>query len=529
MPIASNEYFDEFQGVIWVQPNGPNTEPIPVLCATVDGLDQPLGDVTRRFCRNGSGGVTTVKTSQATPSSITGDVVQWKSKRRTTLQKMAATRVKGGICPGAMYIHHGTCGRDDVFLNFIQTQPVYDMILTNKSSGNMARGQREENDSPEMVSQTFSMSGDPFSPDIYSELLNSFLACIAEDEPFRALAICSETICNTGACGAWASRCDEVHVGADAAAVAVADGYVATNDVSSCAAWAAQPFLADEHISALACFQINTDTERLIAARGSTDAGNPAEISYSDDNGATWTAVDVGSTNGEFCEHSQALFALDHRHIWLATNLANVYFSGDGGLTWADQNAPTPSASEGLFGIHFIDEDYGMAVGGFRTTPTGLFIQTTDGGEHWNLMAAEPKIERGNWVQVLDGNRAWVGLDDGTVFYTLNWGTTWTERTMPQTLVNTGVGQFINAYIGAIAGYRTGAGNGVPVVYLTFDGGYSWEQFNPTELGEFTNAVAHFGINDMLFCDPNHLIMATEDLDGASQIWSLMPAGWTNF
>jgi len=526
-----SEYFDEFEGVIWVQPNGPNTEPVPLLCATIDGLDQPLGDVTRRFCRTGSGGIRRAKTLQATPGSITGDIMLWKSRTRNVLQYMVENRANGGVCPGALYIHHGLCGRDDVFLNFITTQVVMDLILTNKSSGNLARGQREENDTPEMVGQTYSASADPFSPEIYAELLNTYLACVAEDEPFRALAICSETVCQSSACGTYASRCDEVHVAADAAGAAIADGYVSADALSSCAAWAAQPFAADEHISALACFKEGPTTEVLIAARGTTDGANPAEIARSIDGGATWTAYDVGSTNGEFVEHSQALFALDHRHIWLATDLANIYFSKDGGRTWTDQNAPTPGASEGLFGIHFVDENYGMAVGGFRTTPTGLFLQTTDGGEHWNLMATEPEVERGNWVQVLDGSRAWVGMDDGTIWYTLNWGTTWTQRVLPETLINTGVGVFYNEYIGAVAGYKTGSGNGILVVYVTPDGGWSWEQFNPTEEGELNAAAAYFGINDLKFCDPNHLIAATEALTttGDSLIWSIMPAGWTAF
>jgi len=526
MTTGNSEYFDEFDGVIWVQPNGPNTEPIPVLCATVDGIDQPLGDVTRRFCRTGSGGIRTVKTSQGTPSSVTFDITLWKSKKRNVLQKAVDER-----CPVSVYAHHGLCGRQDTFLNYITTQPLMTGILTNKSSSTNARGQREENDTPEMVGLAYSLSTDPYAPEIYADLLNTYLTCVNEDEPFRALAICSETMCQSGPCGSYTSRCDEVHIGADAAAAAVADGYVSSDALSSCAAWTTQPFAADEHISALACVKIGKSTERLIAARGTTDGAAAAEIAYSDDGGATWTNVDVGSTNGEFVNHSQAMFALDYRHIWIGTDLSNIYFSKDGGLTWTDQNAPTPGASEGLWGIHFVDESYGMAVGGFRTTPTGFFLQSTDGGEHWNLMATEPKVEQGNWVQVLDGSRAWVGLDDGTVYYTNNWGATWTQRSLPEALANTGVGVFLNDHIGAIGGYKTGAGNGVPVIYRTFDGGFSWEQFNPTEAGEFNAAVAHFGINDLKFCDPNHLIAATEALatDTYSQVWSLMPAGWTSF
>lgn len=525
MPRSVDNYFDEFQGVLWVQPDGPNTEPVPIVCATVDAVDQPLGDVTRRYCRTGSGGQVTVKISQGTPGAVTFDIVLWKSNIRNALQKAAAKRVRGQVCPIGVYIHHGVCGRLDVFLNYATTQVFQDAILTTKGTGNNARGQQESNDTPEMVSQTFSIDADPDSPELYSALLNTTTACAAEAEPFRALAICSEARCNIGVCGAPADRCDEIHVVADATGAAVADGYVSTNGMSSCAAWTAQPFAVGEDIAALRCFIVNGTDERLIAARGTTDAGNPAEIAWSDDGGVTWNNVNVGAINGEYALHSQALFILDYRNIWLGTDLGNVYFSDDAGLTWTDQNAPVPGAGEGLYAIHGVDENYLWGVGGDRVAPTGYYIQTTDGGEHWNLATAEPAVEVGNWVQVLDGQRLWVGLDDGRVFYSLNWGTTWVQRVLPVALTNSGAGLFINPYIGAIGGYKAGVGNGVPTILRTFNGGFDWEEFNLVD--EFGAAVEYYGVNDLAACDENHWIAAVEADATASRVWQLMPAGWT--
>lgn len=512
-----NDYFDEFGGTVWIQPDGPNTPCYPLLCVDIDAIDEPQGDISRKLCRAGDGSYRVVHRTQATPGSVTFDVAAWKTNQRSYMQKQVERR-----CPAAYYLHHAYCGRVDTFLNYDAGKLLPNGMISTKTYSNSARGRAEENDNPEMVGQTFSLSADNPAPEYY-RLLSTIGDPDSEDEPLRDIAKCSWKQC-VGPCGELIDVCDTMNVVADAVGAGIADGYITTDNASSFAAWAAQPFAADEDICSVVCVQVSRDTTRIIVMRGTTDGANPAEIAYSDDAGATWTAVDVGVTNGEFGNHSGALFALDHRHIWACTNLANVYFSSDGGLTWTDQNAPTPGASEGLYYIHFIDENFGWAVGGFRTTPTGLFIQTTDGGEHWNLATAEPKVEMGNWVNVIDAYRVWVGLDDGTVFFSNDWGATWTERVLPSTLVNTGDGTFISEYEGAICGYKTGAGFGVPVIFRTFNGGYDWEEYNHTS--EFDSAIVHYGLNAVIMCSINEIHAVGEACDSLGLVWTLKPAGW---
>jgi len=275
------------------------------------------------------------------------------------------------------------------------------------------------------------------------------------------------------------------------------------------------------------CVQIDADTERLIAVNGTArPAAGVLGISYSDDGGATWSAiVDVGATAGEFGIHSGALFALDSRHIWLCTDQANVYFSSDAGLNWTAQSVPDPAASESLYYVHFVDEDYGWAVGGFRTTPTGHYIQTVDGGAHWNMAAAEPATELGIWVSVIDNYRVWVGLDDGTVFYSADWGATWTQRTLPVTPANTGDGRFIDEHCGFIGGFRTVSGNYFPIVFRTFDGGYEWEYY---QHGTSFSVIPTYGLNAIQVCSYNKVHAVGEQLTGGHCIvWTLKPAGAT--
>jgi hypothetical protein len=520
MAQTVNEFFDEFDGMTFVQKDGPNTLIEPMSCVTIDGVDQPQGDITRRFCRNGQGGFNTANVSQGTPSSVTFDVTIWKQKRRDVF-----TRAMERRCAIPIYVAHGHCqGRQDNPLSWSEWEIYKDPFVTSKAKSNLVRGQAEEGDTPEMVGLTYSMSADPDVHELY-DLVTSTVDCAAEDEPFIDITTCSIPRCASSSCGAQIEPCDELHITAEQTGAAVADGYTSTDNAGSCTAWAAQPFAVSEYPSAIICVQIDEDTDRIITARGITDAGNAAEIAYSDDDGATWTLVDVGTTNGEFVEEGGCLFALDFRHIWVCTNIANVYFSSDGGLTWTDQNAPTPGASEGLFHIHFIDENFGWAVGGFRTTPTGLFIQTTDGGEHWALATSEPQVERGNAVAVLDANNVWVAMDDGTLWWTANWGTTWTQRTLPSTLANIADVVFWDHYVGALCGNKAGSGNGVADVMRTIDGGFTWEEY--TLADEFDAAIERYGVNALILCHPNEIHAVTEDIGTGSLIWTLKPAGWT--
>jgi len=521
---TQQEYFDEFDGMIFVQKDGPNTIPEPQPCATIDGVDQPDGDIVRRYCRTNDGGIKTANTSQGTPSSATFDVTMWKMKRRDVFQRARERR-----CMIPVYVAHGLCaGRQDNILSWEELEIYQDPYVTSKGKANLARGQREEGDTAEMVGLTYSLSAAPKVHELYKLVTTTTTVGTteAEGEPLRDITTCTVPRCPLVGCGAPKEPCDEIHVVADATPAAKAEGYQSADNAGSFDDWAgAIPFAAGDPIASIVCFMMDATTERILIANGAVGVAS-AEVAYSDDGGATWSAsIAVGASATEFANGGGSLFALDYRHIWFCTNEANVWFSSDGGVTWTDQNAPTPAASEGLFYIHFVDENFGWAVGGFRTTPTGLFIQTTDGGEHWSLSTTEPKVERGNAVAVLDANNVWVALDDGTVYYTRDWGATWNARVLPSTMTNIGDIQFVDHYVGGLCGYKAGAGNGVATVMRTFDGGYTWEEYNLAD--EFDASVEQYGVNALLFCDVNEIHAVTEDIGAGSLVWTLKPAGWT--
>lgn len=94
-----------------------------------------------------------------------------------------------------------------------------------------------------------------------------------------------------------------------------------------------QPFAADEAISAIMAKPYGSGV-RIIAVRGTTDAGNPPEIAYATAAAwdattiaaVTWTAVELGTTDAEFGtagmweDFNRVYVGLDTGDIYLSTN-----------------------------------------------------------------------------------------------------------------------------------------------------------------------------------------------------------------
>jgi photosystem II stability/assembly factor-like uncharacterized protein len=215
--------------------------------------------------------------------------------------------------------------------------------------------------------------------------------------------------------------------------------------------------------------------------------GNPAEVAYSDDGGTTWTTVNVDATNGAFFGGQGSLFALNYRNIWAGLTSGEVWFSSDGGLTWAEQ----PSANAGVNGIlqvKFLDENVGL-FGGYVNT----LYHTSDGGDHWRALTGPFVGDIVTAMAMIDADRWWLGNEDGALWYTMDGGTTWTQRTFPVVGSPGVLGDihFIDEYHGA---FVTSGGS----IYRTWNGGADWEQHTPGD-----DTFASGGFNAVYMCHPN--------------------------
>jgi photosystem II stability/assembly factor-like uncharacterized protein len=520
--MPANEYFDADAGIVWVQPDGPNTEPLPLLCHNLDSIDEPLGDTTTRMCRTGAGGYEVVHRSQGLPGEPTGTLEAHLSKTRSWLQRAAARR-----CPMPVYVHEVQCGRSDVFLNYDYGELVKNTLFTSRGKSAMVRAMADAGEgAADMVGLTFDFSGEPLSPE-YWKLVESRHA-IAEDEPLRDIAFCNPGQW-LGPCGPLEDVCTNGVIVADAATGLTADVWFTTDGGAAWAAGAADPFAADEDVNSVVCFQIDRDTTRVVVQRGTTDAGVASEVSYSDDDGDTWTPVDLSAAaDSGYGMHSGGLFALNHRYIWAGTDLGQIFFSSDGAVSWTDQAAPDPVAgAQEIYYIHFIDPNYGWAVGDANHA-----MRTTDGGEHWTIIAGPGQAtDVLTCVATIDASRVWVGLSSalgaGELWYSNDEGATWTQRTLPAsggTIPSIGDVMFIDEFCGAVCGTFNDGVDDFPATWRTFNGGHDWERYYDDD-NALDGAVAYEGANAVWVCNYNEIYTVGEVSDSTGVVAELEAAG----
>lgn len=278
---------------------------------------------------------------------------------------------------------------------------------------------------------------------------------------------------------------------------ATADVLFSEDYGESWAATAADPFGGAENAGA-----VQTRGGRVVVARATADALNPAEIAYSDDEGASWTLVDVGVVDNQVIND---LYWLDATHLWASATGGYVYFSGDRGASWTAQTSGGLTTNS-LLAIHAIDQTHAFTAGA-----GGIILKTTDGST-W-AVATEPTgltddildIEMRNKTRVFivtDAAEMWVTVDAAVD------ADNWAERTVP--------GQGDLAEMRRIEfdplwhyyGYMVGnTGGPVGEVYRSRDGGASWtlEEEPPNNAG----------INAMRVIDVNHAWVGGEPVTTA--------------
>lgn len=308
-----------------------------------------------------------------------------------------------------------------------------------------------------------------------------------------------------GACGSELEACDVLYMACHSDGVGgTANVLYSTDRAQTIAACSGQPFAADEDISSVVVFPMGPDTWRIIVARGTTDALSPAEIAYadaslSDADVATWTAVNVGSTNGEFVPHSGGLFAADRYHIWCVTDQGNIYFSDDAGATWTEQSVTN---TDPLNMIKFIEGgEVGVCVGGTDTTSAVAFY-TTDAGEHWTAIDVSGIGAYALYsCDLRDSQRMIFGSEEGTVWVTFDQGLTLTEKSLATPSgwtawdVVTDLWFAADSVIWASHRFQKSGPAYYGGIQRSVNGGNDWEDFQSVEL----DADA-LGINAIVAC-----------------------------
>lgn len=480
--MATNDPFLAGSGALWLQ-EFPNREPQYLGCHELGGVAAPKGDITLLWCPDPSepNKFQVVSSFQSAPGPVTTTLTTDVQKLADYLELWRDRRVN-------LYVHKIDTGRMNIFTNYERSFILPYAAVTSEGLENMAV---RDPDTQERSNQTFDISAEG--------LYRPFRMLPARASHPETVALNGILFYNRKVGNKLIREMYGIAV-ADADVGLTANVWFTTDGGASWAAGSADPFAADEHIvGGPHVLEIDRDTTRILVGRGSTDVANPLEVAYTDNDGTTWVNVDVGSTNGQYFLGPKALFVLDKYNIWAAVNAGYVYFSEDGGVTWAARQSAAggQATTEDLYAVHFASPEIGVAVGA-----NNAIIRTLDGGTAWSAITG-PAGQAGVTVRsvfVFDQYNWWIGYADGALFFTEDGGSTWTERSHPLTS-NAGAlvdMDWYNEFIGILVQnpvvvHGSNDGN----ILWTINGGYDWELLStPANLGlnsvEFlTERIAH--------------------------------------
>jgi photosystem II stability/assembly factor-like uncharacterized protein len=473
---------------IWIQPGGANTQPKYLGCHEFGDAEEPQGDITLLWCpdEKKSGKFKVVGSVQGQPDAPTFSL--------STTVKATGDWLERVVCPVNIFVHKQHCARRDLFTNYDRTFGFLNARISNKKLSNLAA---RTPDTTDESMQDFELSAEAV---LRILALTAGRQSIAAVRDLNAVVFYNEASCG-GECGPQADVCEKGAVAGKGDYAAKAALYFTEDGGATWTASAADPFAVNEDISALVAFSVGRSTIRVLAARGTADGANPAEVAYSDDDGATWTLANVGSTNGQYVVGPQGMFALDQFHIWLVTNDGYIYFSDDGGVTWTAQESGILNA--GIWhGIAFIDDLNGWVVGDLNEIAV-----TADGGVTWTAVTG-PAAQAADDIlslAVVDLYTIWLGYDDGHLYYTMDGGAHWSLRALPVTFDDVEFIAFANPLVGYLV-YNTAGGVGG--ILRTIDGGYTWEAVS-VSIAQGLAALWVCGINDAF---------AVGEVDGSTAI-----------
>jgi len=467
--MPDKKVFTAKDGAVFIQREA--SLPVEYLgCVDLEDISADDGDITliQGFGVNGEYEVQGY--TKDAPSPVTTSLTLWLGKVAEFLEDVR--------CPFYLHVNMRCGGLANVLANYDRALILQVAAKTNRTVSGLAK--RNEDAEAE---QSFDLSALPPIIDVYK--LTPDRQTNAETRAMNDVFFINADKC---------ADCGGVAIAAGQYGAASTDGAVGqtanvnftTDSGQNWAAGAADPFAAAEDVQPIVGFYINRSTIRWLAGRGTTDAGNPAEIAYSDDQGATWTLVNVGATNAQYFLAKKTIFVYDMYNIWAVTSGGYVYKSENGGGSWTAQESGVLTASN----LNVIRFAPGSKLVGYAAGASNAIIRTLDGGVTWASVTG-PSGQAAvaiNCMEVRDRYNVFLGYADGKLYRTKDGGVTWTRITG---WTGDGVGQvrdimFVNDVVGFMI-----VNNATPVGTMLFtrDCGNTWEALT-TSTNTGLNALA---------------------------------------
>jgi photosystem II stability/assembly factor-like uncharacterized protein len=489
------------EGAIWVQPDGLGTQPVFLGCHELGDIAIPKGDVKLYYCPDEAipNEYVVMDSIQSAPGPVTTNI-------KTDLLKMADA-LEDIRCKVPVYVHRVDCPPKNVFGNYYRSFAMPATWITNRG---LTKLTSRDPDSQDRTEQTFDLTAEEGYD--YFKFKASRIA-IADTEAFTDITSCDFSAC-PGGCGAGGDACDTLYTAGDVKSgspVNRADVWKIYGKGVSTFNLLTDPFAGGEKIASIECIVVDKDTTRLIVARGTTDAGNPMEIAYSDDGGATWSYVNVGSLVGQYSMGPNALFVLDAYHIWLVCTSGYVYFSQDFGLTWTAQSSGGVTAAN-LYAVSFFSDEIGMAVGA-----TNAVIYTIDGGSVWTAGAGA--TGKGavtiNDVAILTQSIIFIAYNDGNLYRTDDGVSAAAGNWDTRGFSGSGTGSITDMdwYSEGQGAIVWNAASGVGKMFTTIDGGWTWEAVT----------IDNAGLNAVHFCSPKLVYGCGNIYAGTGLVFKAVP------
>ena len=472
-------------GALWILPSGPNTRPEYLPCHDLEDITENRGSSSLIQCIDATGQYRSLGTTLDAPELATFQLSTFIGK--------VADFIETVVCPFPLVVHLRTCGRADSFENYDRSYIVQAQRITTVTLSGLVR---KDEDVPSMHT---------FDVEAFPDIIRVFRLTPLSESVSESGAINDITFLDDPSC--WDS-CGESNTGCDfgfavSAALAgspsdTASVLLKTPTVGTWTPTSADPFAAGEDIASIVTFKVGQNVTRMLVARGTTDGGNPAEVAYSDDSGATWTNVNVGSVNGQYAIGHKSLVATNRYNIWLVTTGGYIYKSEDGGASWTAQESGT--ITSGTYNVIELLNENTLYAG----ADDGTISKTTNGGTTWGSTTGTFSADGIVSLDILSSDRVWAGDDAGLLRYTNDGGVNWTSRDFGG---STGASRpvealtFVNDYVGFLAQNISGAGS----LYQTINGGFSWELQS--------SLPTNTGINAIYACDPNNIYVAANDGD----------------
>lgn len=429
----------------------PNNPPRYLGVGRAGGLDWGQGTITpiRKPSPNAYGQFDTIDTARGAP-----DLPSLSIEARVGLTISDLLRVVKKGCAIDVQVHAGQCRQPDDFDGGFEIAWVLEGAIPSNYSTTELGALDADQDSP--VTETVDLSGQ----NLYQikKLRPSEMAAAAVTDVINRVLICDSQTC--GDCGISSDGCQVMFLLAAASTGSPGLPTEVLYSVNGGATWASTNITTlsvAENASDMACVGTN-----LVAVSPDSNSLHYAAIADILTGTETWQEVATGFVTSNT---PNKIFSLDRTNTWIVADNGYIYYSDDV-TSGVEVQTDGSVSSENLQDVHAIDNQNIVAVG-----DNNVVLVSSNGGASWTL-ATGPAVGVGlTAVFMQDANRWLVGTAGGELYFTINAGGDWTEKTFPGS--GTGTVRGITFPTRNI-GYMVHDGGSGGRLLRTYSGGNTW-------------------------------------------------------